>query len=132
MAAQRTSSLQPCLSAYSDAAVAATRTAVGSHLHACVHALLRSEREGGQETAPPTNAPLEELLQWLRPVAFAALLQSLQLLLRVLHWFYSGCAVLMDASLGTVDVRFSDTSIIQFMTCAQRFGTRKCLAPSMP
>lgn len=108
MAAQRTGSLEPCLSAYSEAAVAATRSAVGSHLHACVHALLRSERKGaGESMAPPTNAPLEDLLQWLRPVAFAALLQSLQLLLRVLQWFYGGCAVLMDASLGTVDVRNS-------------------------
>lgn len=106
MAAQRTGSLQPCLTAFSEAAVASTRAAVGSHLHACIHALLRSERKGAQDsTAPPTNALLEDLLQWLRPVAFAALLQSLQLLFRVLHWFYGGCAVLMDASLSTVDVR---------------------------
>ena len=100
MAAQRTESLQPCLAAFSEAAVAATRTAVGSHVRACVHALLRSENKGA-----PTKAPLEDLLQWLRPAAFAALLQSLQLLLRVLQWFYGGCGVLMDASLGTVDVR---------------------------
>lgn len=114
MAAQRTGALKSCLSAFADAAVAATRSAVGAHLHACVHALLRSERKSAKDSTgvpPSLNAPLEELLQWLRPIAFAALLQSLQLLLRVLHWFYSGCGVFMDACLGTVNVRTSSCTV---------------------
>lgn len=54
--------------------------------------------------APPESAPMEDLLQWLRPAAFLALLQSLALLLRVVHWFFEGCGVLMDAALSAVQV----------------------------
>lgn len=104
MAAQRCCRLEPCLESFADAAVAATKSAISAHLHACVQALLKSDRGAGGATAPPDSAPMEDLLQWLRPAAFLALLQGLALQLRVVNWFYEGCGVLMDAALAAVQV----------------------------
>eukprot|EP00892_Ulva_mutabilis_P010260 jgi/Ulvmu1/7606/UM038_0031.1 len=102
MAAHRSSHLHKSLASFSEAAVDATKAAIASHLYACVQALLKGDRGAGGAVAPPASAPVEDLLQWLRPAAFLALLQSLALLLRVLHWFYEGCGVLMDAALSAV------------------------------
>lgn len=104
MAAQRCSRLEQCLQSFTDASVAATKAAITSHLHASIQALLKSDRGAGGAVAPPQSAPMEDLLQWLRPAAFLALLQSLALLLRVVHWFFEGCGVLMDAALSAVQV----------------------------
>lgn len=104
MAAQRCKRLDQCLESFSEAAVAATKAAITGHLHACIQALLKGDRGAGGAVAPPESAPMEDLLQWLRPAAFLALLQSLALLLRVVHWFYEGCGVLMGAALTAVQV----------------------------
>lgn len=111
MAAQRCGQLNKSLDSFSEAAVTATKAAITSHLHACVQALLKGDRGAGGAVAPPASAPMEDLLQWLRPAAFLALLQSLALLLRVVHWFYEGCGVLMDAALSAVQVSFCTPEI---------------------
>lgn len=48
---------------------------------------------------------MEEQLQLLCPGAFAALLASLDVLLRALQWFYGGCTDLLVAALLSVQVR---------------------------
>ena len=73
------------------------------------------QRAGG---LPPANAPMEELLRWLRPSAFVALLESVSVLLRTLQWFYSGCGALLEAALLSAQAPAADSAAVQRMAAA--------------
>ena len=54
---------------------------------------------------PPPGAAMDEQLQWLRPSAFAALLESMLVVLRTLQWFHSGCEALLHAAMLSIQVQ---------------------------
>lgn len=128
LASLRMGNLSDSAAAFASGASSAARAALSAHVQASVTALLRGDfatstdgvdasgqlSEAGSPRCasaqkrigvPPQNSSMEEQLHWLRPSAFLALLQSMLLLMRVLRWFYSGSACLLEAALVSVQVR---------------------------